>query len=160
MTPAQTTIIVIFAIIVLAIAIHYIDMKKILRLVREAYGKVFRKKKRRFDLYVHGNLISNGYLACWSKPAGIEGNVPYEEIDPMYGIIIEGDMIVDNLYTRNKKVGVSGYTSGRGAMVKSKHNNPLHNHAHGVDYGRKFDNSSSNRQWKTGDEGSSSGSTF
>ncbi len=96
-------------------------MEKIKSLLRKAYNTLFRRKnKRRYDLYVHGNLVSYSYVACRRKPAGIECNVPYEDVDLNYGIIIEGDMVVDNLYTKNKIVGASGYICGCGAMDASK----------------------------------------
>ena len=71
-------------------------------------------EKRKFDLYVHGNIISKSYLASGELPdANIFGRVPYESVDLMHGIIVEGDLVVDSLYTVNKLVGCSGYASGK-----------------------------------------------
>lgn len=79
-------------------------------------------EKRKFDLYVHGNLTSWGYCACGSLEAGsgITEHVPYESVDLKHGIIIEGDMEVDNIYVIGKKVGASGFISGRGPIKDGK----------------------------------------
>ena len=48
-------------------------------------------EKRKFDLFVHGNIISKSYLASGELPdANIFGRVPYESVDLMHGIIVEG----------------------------------------------------------------------
>ncbi len=70
--------------------------------------------KRQFDLFVHGNLISRGYCVDWNKPSKIESDVPYKDVDLKHGIIIEGDMEVDNIANYGKRIGVSGcIASGR-----------------------------------------------
>lgn len=127
MTPAQTIIISIFAFLAAAISVSYIDKDRIMKafdkikaFFDKARKRVFRKKKRRFDLYVHGNLISNGYCAFMNKPAGIEEHVPYDEVDLKHGIIIEGNMEVSNLYKTNKMVGASGYISARGPLTEEQ----------------------------------------
>ena len=90
-------------------------MKKIFKRIKDLFSK-----KRRFDLYVHGNLTSWGYCSSWSKPAKVEEHVPYESVDLKHGIIIEGDMEVDNIYVIGKKVGASGFISGRGVITGGK----------------------------------------
>ena len=78
-------------------------------------------EKRKFDLFVHGNIISRGYYATNRREDGacITTNIPFEEVDTNYGIIIEGDMQVDNIYTMNKKIGASGHIYGRDAAIYS-----------------------------------------
>lgn len=79
-------------------------------------------EKRKFDLYVHGNIISKSYLSSGELPdANICWNVPYESVDLMHGIIVEGDLAVDSLYTVNKLVGCSGdaYSRGLGTFSDS-----------------------------------------
>ena len=73
------------------------------------------EEKRKFDLYVHGNIISKGYCAAWKMEDGahIEQHVAYEDVDTKHGIIVEGDMTVDNLYTMNRSIGASGFICGR-----------------------------------------------
>ena len=70
-------------------------------------------EKKKFDLYVKGNLLYHDYCACKGAGDGakLETHVPPEEVDLMHGIVIEGDMIVDSIYVVNKKVGASGTIS-------------------------------------------------
>ena len=78
-------------------------------------------EKRKFDLYVHGNIITKNYLASGALPdANIFWHVPYESVDLNHGIIVEGDLVVDSLYTVNKLVGCSGFLSGRGLGIFSE----------------------------------------
>lgn len=72
-------------------------------------------EKQKFDLFVHGNIIAKSYLASGEMPdANISWHVPYESVDLKHGIVVEGDMIVDKLYTVNKRVGCSGDAYSRG----------------------------------------------
>ena len=68
-------------------------------------------EKIKFDLFVHGNIIYRGYCATNRHEDGacIISNIPFEDVDTMHGIIVEGNMEVDNLYTVNRKIGASGF---------------------------------------------------
>lgn len=89
------------------------------------------EEKRKFDLFVHGNIMSRGYCACngREKGAGITEHILFEEVDTKHGIIVEGDMQVDNLYTMNRKIGASGFICGRATNAIYKNNGTDNNKA-------------------------------